>query len=151
MPGLPWGSPLLDGIQAVYQPDESDIVVAACKFPAELSIEPHPTFYHYFLGLLIFPIKMVLKYSDPESFLLYYHAVHLYSRVVTFLFSICAMLMTYFLGRKMYDKKHGLIASAIVALATVHITYSYVVSEYVPLSFFEFFIFAFHKLRYKSI
>jgi 4-amino-4-deoxy-L-arabinose transferase-like glycosyltransferase len=51
-------------------------------------------------------------------------ATEIWFRIVELLFSMAGILMTYLLGKELYDKKVGLIASAILSFFFIHIFYS---------------------------
>ena len=63
MSGVLWGTPFLGPFEGYYHPDEWNIVQGAIKFPHHV-VENlrfvYPTFFHYFLGILTFPLRFPL-------------------------------------------------------------------------------------------
>ena len=62
LPSITWGIPFFNDFATIYDGDEPKLIMAALKFPPLLSVMPHPTFYHYFLGLVSLPLKMIIPY-----------------------------------------------------------------------------------------
>ena len=149
LPALTWGSPLINKSVRIYDGDEPKMVIAAVKFPPHLSVYPHPTFLHYSMGVLTLPIKKIIPYhgsprKDMKNFMFQYNAIHLYMRIITLLFGIGTILMTYQVGRKFYNEASGLIAALFVSVSMVQVLYSTMAIAYMPLSFM--FLVGFYRL-----
>ena len=136
VPTILWGNAALTKHEKIYHSDEPKIIKAAYKFPPQLSYLPHPTLYHYFLGIASVPLKMIIPVHDTRSFILLFFLINLYARLITIIFALASVMMTFYLGRKLYDKNHGLLAALFVSVSMAHAMSSSLALTYVPLSFF---------------
>jgi hypothetical protein len=144
IPNITWGISLFDEFQRIYAGAESRMAMVAFKFPPHLSIIPHPTLYYYLIGLLSLPIKNAIAVNGISSFINSYLHVYFFARIVTLIFSAGCLFMVYLLGKKLYDKAHGLLACLFLSVSMAHIMHSFLAVAYVPLSFFI--LLGFYKL-----
>jgi hypothetical protein len=131
-----WGISFFNPHQKIFHPDEPKTVIAACKFPPHLNVSAHPTFYHYFLGILSLPIKSAIPFGDPDTFMVTYHFVYLLSRFITVLFGAGAVFILYLWGLKRKSNTLALLSAGLLAIASSHVLEPSIATTYVPLSFF---------------
>ena len=132
---ITWGIPLFDTSQKIYYGDEAETVVPACKFPPQIAYgTAHSTFYHYFLGVVALPVKGIFLLCHTH-FVKAFFLLYLFCRIISLLFAIGAIYMTFVLGKKLYDEKTALLASLFVSVSMYHAITSSMALPYTPLCF----------------
>ncbi len=121
--GIFWGIPLFDPMVQNYHPDEPKIINGAFKFPHHIVTNNdlrYPTFYHYFLGTLSIPAKIVFKIAGwPETN--YRIFVSVFGRFISVLLSLGSVFLTFLLAKKLFNKKIGLLAALFLSLSFYHV------------------------------
>lgn len=127
--GLDYGLPFL------YNVDEAQVVPAAIRFGSG-DLNPHtfvyPPFFHYilfFLDICYFVTGYILRvfesvhqfkiayFSDPSPF-------YLIGRIASAVFGSLTVLATCLLGKKLYNRKTGVLASVFLIFYPLHFLYS---------------------------
>jgi len=115
--GIPWGLAVFDKNvgNAYYHPDENKIVLGAKNFPADIFSRTdlrYPTGLFYMIGILGIPIKLVKIHavSDVQLFFIL-------GRVLSTLFGVASVYLTYLLGKKVANRDAGLIAAGLLAIS----------------------------------
>ena len=119
--GIFWGLPPLD--LGYYHPDEPKIIHGAYNFPADILSRVdlrYPTACHYILGILTWPVKAILKSYGHEPFFF----VYLSGRLLSVILGTATVLMVFLLGRREFNKTHGLIAATALAFSMFHVANS---------------------------
>lgn len=117
--GIFWGTPLLDPLADFYHPDEGKIVNGAVGFPQHIMTNvqfTYTTFYPYLIGILSLPLRLIF---GQETFQ-YYCYTHLLGRICSVFIGTGTILATYFLAKKIYDRKRALLAGAFICLSLYH-------------------------------
>jgi hypothetical protein len=117
--GIFWGLPYIKYMR-FYHPDESKIIDGAYEFPAHILTNldlRYPTAFHYSLGILSFPLRL-LPY--PED----YYAIYLVGRVLSVLAGTAAILVVFLLARKIFDRRIALLAAFLLAFSMLHVANS---------------------------
>lgn len=141
--GVFWGTPFLGPFEGYYHPDEWNIVQGAIKFPQHV-IDNHwlvyPTFFHYFLGILTFPLRLFFddfSFPSPETVgSTFYWVVTVVGRLCAVFAGMGAIVLTYVLAKDVFDQRRALLASAFLAFTFLHAMNSSVVTPDVLTSFF---------------
>jgi hypothetical protein len=136
--GIFWGIPVFDPMVHNYHPDEPKIIQGAYNFPHHIlsnSDLRYPTFYHYFLGTLSIPARLIFKITGWafEDFIIF---VSVLGRSVTILLGLGAVFLTFILGKKLYNEKVGLLSALFISLSLYHVQNSSWATLDVPNSFF---------------
>lgn len=122
-PGIFWGIPVFDSMVQNYHPDEPKIIKGAFQFPQHILRNNdlrYPTFYHYFLGALSIPAKIIFKYlSWPEE--KYQIFLSIFARFISILLGIGAVFLTFILAKKLYNEKTGLLSALFLSLSFYHV------------------------------
>ena len=129
-----------------YHADEPKIVTGISNMnPSELDFNPHlfmyPTLYFYKVAAAL-KIASLFNMVDlvPSKQFYFLHPdqmgkIYLIGRVVTILFGLLTVYITYLLAKKMYNKWVGLIAGLVLALLPLHVVHSRYMSVDVPTTF----------------
>ena len=136
--GIFWGIPVFDPMVHSYHPDEPKIIQGAVNFPYHIlsnSDLRYPTFYHYFIGSLSIPARLIFKITGWafEDFKIF---VSVFGRLITIILGVGSVLLTFILGKKLYDEKAGLLSALFVSLSLYHVQNSSWATLDVPNSFF---------------
>jgi len=141
--GIFWGIPIPDSFEGKYHPDEGKIIRGAVQFPNHILENLRfvwPTFFHYFLGILTFPLRIFFaEFGSPTPNtigLTFYWVVVIVGRLCSVFAGMGAIILTYLLARDVFDQKRALLASAFLAFTFLHVTNSAVVTPDVLTSFF---------------
>ena len=122
-PGIFWGIPVFDPMVQSYHPDEPKIINGALKFPHHILTNNdlrYPTFYHYFLGALSIPAKIIFKLLNwPEEN--YQIFLSIFARFISILLGIGAVFLTFILAKKLYNEKTGLLSALFLSLSLYHV------------------------------
>ncbi|MDH7481790.1 MAG: glycosyltransferase family 39 protein [Armatimonadota bacterium] len=142
--GLKWGLPNMDHYFS-YHPDETTILEAAQRIDF-FSGQIDPGFYNYgslYIYLVYIAIFMgmgwgliVLGKRDPELIVRGYAQMYLAGRVVALLMGVATVLLVYYVGRRMYGRRTGLIAAVFMAILPIHVMHSHFLAVDVPATFF---------------
>ena len=122
-----------------YHPDESQLIKGLSNMdPKKFDFNPHylwyGTLYYYFLGLALGIAWMVrlLKLTFDLPFFFLHPAelakFYIIGRLVSAIFTTLTVLLVYFISRKLYNKKTGLIASLSLALVPLSVINSHYLS-----------------------
>jgi len=153
VPGLSWGIPSPDFFLAKspegqnlvvlgpepsppgshiysFHPDEIFPVRAAARIA--LTGDPNPHFFNYG-SLYIYLLAPLLRPFRP---LMPLDTAHLIARLLTVTFSIATILLTYRIGKRLYNHRIGLLAACLIAVAPLHVVHSHFATVDVPLTFF---------------
>jgi hypothetical protein len=121
--GIFWGIPLFDPMVQNYHPDEPKIINGAYKFPNHILTNNdlrYPTFYHYFLGTLSIPAKIIFKIAEqPEQ--QYQLFVSVFARFISIILGVGAVFLTFVLAKKLYNEKTGLLSASFLSLSFYHV------------------------------
>src|ERR1700757_4116462 len=111
--GIFWGIPIFDPLVHGYHPDEPKVTEAASSFPRHLLTNTnfsYPTFYPYFLGTLLIPIKLIFK-ANELPFDIYKIYMAIFGRFMSVLLGIGSIFLTFVLGKQLYNEKVGLLSA----------------------------------------
>lgn len=136
--GIFWGIPVFDPLVHGYHPDEPKIIRGAYSFPHHLITNTdfrYPTFYHYFLGTLSIPVKLIFKING-WSFDTYQIYVAIFGRFMSILFGLGSIFLTFVLAKRLYNEKVGLLSALFLSLSLYHVQNSAWATLDVPNSFF---------------
>jgi len=134
--GVSWGLSYFDPYvnNAFYHPDEYKIILVAKNLQKQPIIGDlrYPTAMHYTLGLITLPIRNN-KTKLPEN--LYDASFFIIGRLISIVYGTLAVLMTYFLGKKVHDQLTGLISAGLLAISIYHVRNSSLATTDVATSF----------------
>lgn len=136
--GIFWGIPIFDPLVHGYHPDEPKIIEGAYSFPRHLLTNTdlrYPTFYHYFLGTLSIPVKVVFKIEGWHSDI-YKIYVAIFGRFMSILLGLGSIFLTFVLAKQLYNEKVGLLSALFLSLSLYHVQNSAWATLDVPNSFF---------------
>jgi 4-amino-4-deoxy-L-arabinose transferase-like glycosyltransferase len=121
--GICWGIPIFDPLVHGYHPDEPKIIEGAYSFPRHVLTNTdlrYPTFYHYFLGTLSIPVKVVFKIEGwPSDIYKIYMAI--FGRFMSILLGLGSIFLTFVLAKQLYNEKVGLLSALFVSLSLYHV------------------------------
>lgn len=136
--GIFWGIPIFDPLVHGYHPDEPKIIEGAYSFPRHILTNTdlrYPTFYHYFLGTLSIPVKLVFKIKGwPFGIYKIYMAI--FGRFMSVLLGLGSIFLTFVLAKRVYNEKLGLLSALFLSLSLYHVQNSSWATLDVPNSFF---------------
>ena len=131
------------GLPYVYNPDEAILVNHALAFGTG-DLNPHffgyPSLYIYVL-FLIYALSYVIGWlagvftSTNDFVRLFFNDVTLFylpGRLIAALSGVMSVGIVYFLGRRAYDVRVGLIAAAFLTFSVLHVTFSHSLKTQVP-------------------
>ncbi len=144
------------GLPYLYDADEPLFVTAAGRMLQDRDLNPHwfgvpasttiymlaglyAAIYGVGLGLGMFTSPRDVKalyYQDPTIF-------YLSGRIMIAIFSLAAVLLTYRIARRLFDRPTGLIAAAFLALSPLYILYSKLIRPDMQVSFLVLLVFWF--------
>lgn len=132
------GVPIFDSMVHSYHPDEPKILQGAFNFPYHILTNNdlrYPTFYHYFLGTLSIPAKLLFKIEgwSADNYQIY---ISVFGRFISILLSLGSIFLTFILAKKLYDEKVGLLSALFLSLSFYHVQNSAWATLDVPNSFF---------------
>ena len=127
-----------------YHPDEIFPVKAAAGIVLRGNLNPH--FYNYG-SLYIYLLAPLLAPLQPHVSL---SAAHLLARVLTVIFALATILLTYHIGRRLYGVGVGLLAGGLLAVAPLHVVHSHFATVDVPLTFLTTLCLAFSLSAFRS-
>ncbi|WP_406657580.1 glycosyltransferase family 39 protein [Methanolobus sp. ZRKC2] len=143
--GITWGIPIGD-YSNYYHPDEGKIVNGVFTFPDHIQSNTdlrYPTFYHYSLGILWYPIKAIVDFAINDLNLLYpdgsidmYLFCFIFVRFFTVLLGTATVLLIYVYSKKIYNSKVAILASIFVTITMFHVQNSSWTTVDVPTAFF---------------
>ena len=141
--GIFWGTPFPNPLEGDYNPDEVRIIRGAVEFPRHILDNLtffYPTFFHYFLGIITFPLREFFEeFGLPESGFsgsTFYYVVTVIGRLCSVLAGTGAIFLTYFFAKDVFDQRRALLASAFLAFTLYHAVNSAVATTDVLTSFF---------------
>jgi hypothetical protein len=117
--GIFWGLPYIKYMR-FYHPDESKIIDGAYEFPVHILTNldlRYPTAFHYTLGILSLPLRLLPYPND-------YYTIYLLGRVLSVLAGVAAILATFLLASKIYDRRCALLAAFLIAFSMLHVANS---------------------------
>jgi 4-amino-4-deoxy-L-arabinose transferase-like glycosyltransferase len=136
-----WG--LRFGLPELYYWDEPTVVNRAMRFGTG-DLNPHyfyyPALYMYVLfgasgGYFVFG-KLLGIHAGATEFAKQYFVdpsgVYVTARLTTALFGTAAVLATYWLGKRFFDRRTGLVAALILAVSPLHVSHSHIAITDVP-------------------
>jgi hypothetical protein len=136
-----WG--LRFGLPELYYWDEPTVVNRAMRFGTG-DLNPHyfyyPALYMYVLfgasgGYFVFG-KLFGIHAGATEFAKQYFidpsGVYVTARLTTALLGTAAVLATYWLGKRFFDRRTGLVAAAILAASPLHVSHSHIAITDVP-------------------
>jgi 4-amino-4-deoxy-L-arabinose transferase-like glycosyltransferase len=134
------------GLPYRYHPDEITVIGHALRF-GEGDLNPHffnyPSFHLYLLffcyglyyvigqifGIFTNPTDFQeLYYSDPTSF-------YLIGRLLTVVFSVTTIVIVYYIGKILCNKRLGLVAACFLTVTPLHVSCSHFATVDVPVTF----------------
>jgi Dolichyl-phosphate-mannose-protein mannosyltransferase len=136
--GIFWGIPIFDPLVHSYHPDEPKIIEGAYSFPRHILTNTdlrYPTFYHYFLGTLSIPVKLVFRIKG-WSFDTYKIYMAVFGRFVSVLLGLGSIFLAFVLAKRLYNEKVGLLSALFLSLSLYHVQNSGWATLDVPNSFF---------------
>jgi Dolichyl-phosphate-mannose-protein mannosyltransferase len=123
-----WGVPLFPYVKN-YHPDEPKIYIDIINFPRSYftfeQFSGYGTFIQDTLGFLFIPLKLLKLIVNNK---IYEIAVIIFARLFNAAAGTAAILFTYFLGIKIFDKKTALFASAFLAFSFYHVMNSAIIT-----------------------
>jgi 4-amino-4-deoxy-L-arabinose transferase-like glycosyltransferase len=151
--GLDWNLP--HSMFAPYELDEYSTVKIALQVLRDRNFSPGsflwPSLYFYiqafaygnycFWALLMGFLQSLNDLTIRE--------VYLVGRMTTVLFGVANILLVYLIGKRMYSKKVGLIASLFLSFSLLHVKYSRLIRPDIPMAFFITLSFFFIYLIYE--
>jgi len=137
-PNIFWGIPIFDPMAHSYHPDEPKILQGAFNFPYHILTNAdlrYPTFYHYFLGTLSIPAKLLFKIEgwSTDHYQIY---ISVFGRFISILLGLGSIFLTFILAKKLYNEKIGLLSALFLSLSFYHVQNSAWATLDVPNSFF---------------
>lgn len=128
------------GLPAIYDPDEPIFVIKGLQLLRDLSLNPgwfgHPgTTTIYSLGLidsLIYAFgHFTGMFANPSAFARAIYAdpsiIILPGRIFIAICGVLCVLLTFLIGKKVFDTRIGLIAALLLAVNPLHIQYSQII------------------------
>lgn len=136
--GIFGGIPIFDPMVHSYHPDEPKIIQGAIEFPHHIITNNdlrYPTFYHYLLGTLSIPVKLLSKIEgwSPDNYQIY---ISVLGRFISICLGIGSIFLTFILAKKLYNEKVGLLSALFLSLSFYHVQNSAWATLDVPNSFF---------------
>lgn len=141
-----WG--ISFGLPYLYNPDEPKFVSHACRILQNLDPNPHwfgapatTTIYmlSFLYGLIFLTAQAwgtvgsveffrALYFRDPTLF-------YLSGRLMSTLFALATILLVHGVSRRLFDRKTGLLAAALLALSPVHVLHSKLIRMDIQMGF----------------
>jgi len=135
--GIFWGIRFLNPYTTTYHPDEAKIIDGAVNFPRHVLENTdlrYPTLMPYSIGLISLPLKYLLP-ADPKNNIRI-DIVTIIGRLFSILAGIGAVVFTYMLTKKFFDKRTALLASFLLSFSMYHVVNSSYATTDVSTSFF---------------
>lgn len=136
--GIGWGLPI--GYSDMYHPDEQRILGVVEGFPRSIVTNEFfdwPNFIAYFIGLLLMPLRLLLRglvklsMLDPNT---YTTIIHVFSRFVIVVLGVLTILAVYEYCRRNGNKFTAILAPVLVCFSMFHVQNSSWLTTDVPLS-----------------
>jgi Dolichyl-phosphate-mannose-protein mannosyltransferase len=144
------------GLPYLYDPDEPLFVSRAMEILAHRDLNPHwfgvpATTTIYMLSALyatIFGVGFGLGiFAGPEDFKALYlqnpTVFYLSGRTMIAAFGVTTILLTYMIGRRLFNRATGLLAAAFLALCPLHVGLSQLIRSDIQMSFLTLVVFWF--------
>jgi hypothetical protein len=136
--GIPWGTQIFDKYvgSSRYHPDELKITSGAESFPEDIFLRTdlrYPTAFHYTIGILGLPIKLAVKQAAGN-----FNELQLYlllGRLVSTIFGVAGIYLTYLLAKKLANVNSGFIAAGLLAVSLYYVRESSVSTTDIATSF----------------
>ena len=128
------------GLPYIYHPDEPSIVKRSLTMLHTGDFSPHwfdwPSLYMYIQALVY-----VLRYLYSASKAINFDSVqlagfYLWGRFTTALLGTITVGLTYWAGKKLFDKRVGLLGALFLAFSLLHVESSHYITPDVPVAFF---------------
>ncbi len=141
--GLHWGLPTISHFFS-YHPDETLVLNAATNVDI-LSGQFDPGFYNYgslYIYLVNIGINVAMMAGaidlsgDLMAHINEFAKVYMTGRIIAVALGILTVYLLYALGRRMYGRRVGLLAAALLAIAPLHAMHSKFMAVDVPATFF---------------
>ena len=123
--GIPWGMQMFDPYvgSSSYHPDELKIVGGAENFPKDIFVRTdlrYPSALRYMIGILGLSIKLAIRlgivnFNDLHQLYL------LLGRLVSTMFGVAGVYLTYLLAKKLANMNSGLIAAGLLAVSLYYV------------------------------
>ncbi len=134
------------GLPYIYHPDELSIVDRSLTMLRTGDFSPHwftwPSLYFY-VQALVYALRSL--YLSFKGISVAYTGVaastelagfYLWGRFATVLLGIATVALTFWVGKKVFNKKVGLLGALFLAFSLEHVEYSHYISTDVPVAFF---------------
>jgi hypothetical protein len=135
--GIFWGIRFLNPYTGTYHPDEPKIIDGAVKFPGHILENTdlrYPTLMHYSIGLISLPLKYLIPADTKKD--IRFDIVTIIGRLFSISAGIGAVVFTYLLTKKIFDKRTALLASFLLSFSMYHVINSSWATTDVSISFF---------------
>lgn len=132
------------GLPYIYHPDEHSIVDRALRMLRTRDFSPHwfawPSLYFYIQALVyaLHSLYLAFKGISPQL-----AGFYLWGRFATALLGTMTVALTYWVGKKVFSKKVGLLGALFLAFSSEHVQYSHYITTDVPVAFFALVTFLF--------
>ena len=130
IPTILWGLPRLFFVHG-YHPDEPILFASIYDFPSNYLVNrtyDFGTAWTYMIGLLLFPLKSWLRDAA------YYRLVTLTARSFSVAAGTLAVYLTWRLGERLFGRRAGVIAAALLSVSLYHCSDSAFAKLDVPMS-----------------
>lgn len=151
--GLDWNLP--HAMFAPYELDEYYTVKMALRMLRERNFDPGsfmwPSLYFYIQAFVYgnYCFWMLLTGFLQSLNDLTIREVYLVGRMTTVFFGVGNVLLVYLIGKRMYSRKVGLVASFFLSFSLLHVRYSRLIRPDIPMTFFVTLSFFFIYLIYE--
>src|SRR3954451_23933028 len=119
-----WGVPIKPFVQN-FHPDEMKVLGSVLEFPRVYgTTEPFPTYgtsVQYIEGLVLWPVKRVMLGPSGEMTRNYFVLAQLFTRFMSVLSGVVAVLLTYRLSVYLYNRTAARISALLLAVAFLHV------------------------------
>jgi 4-amino-4-deoxy-L-arabinose transferase-like glycosyltransferase len=131
------------GLPYIYNADEAVIVNHSLAFGTG-DLNPHyftwPSLYMYVIAIIEGGVytfgKLAGLFASTDDFIrLFFNNItffYLPGRLINVLLGVTSVIIVYKLGRRIYNKRIGLVAAAILSVNSLHINYSQQIKTHVP-------------------
>lgn len=144
------------GLPYIYHPDEHSIVDRSLTMLRSGDFSPHwftwPSLYFYVQAFVYFLRSLYLGFKGISVAFTSGVAgaelagFYLWGRFTTVLLGTMTVALTYWVGRKVFNKKVGLLGALFLAISWEHVQYSQYITADVPVAFFALATFLFALL-----
>lgn len=140
---------ITNGFPFIFHPDEPTIIRSALAIrfninPAHFDW-PHLYIYlNYFVYMIFSKLRDLLPITGMRDFVYFSLPIiwddtlifYLLTRVLTVVFGTLTILPIYYIGKNLFNVRAGLLASAAITLAPLHVWYSHYALADIPMLFF---------------